>query len=526
VTDLTLLTRTSAAALICLAAAAAPAAAQTATPLVRITTADAFATCTADDVRHQETELGATLFPNTAIEPWAAIDPTDSSRLLVGHQQDRWSDGGARGLVGNISIDAGATWSETIPGGVTDCTGGEFARASDPWVSFSPDGTVYFFSLVVDPGNPKGFEVTGGGMLVSRSSDHGQSWGAPITLITDGANALNDKNSITADPHDSHFVYAVWDRLIRGTGAAPQLGLDGVAVAQERVFRHGGHPSQGPSVFDRTTNGGTSWEEPRVIFDPGIDSQTINNQVAVLPNGDVLDFFTEILSSGEVNIAYVRSTDKGATFDATATVAQPIQAVQAITPTTQAPVRDAAILYSIAVDPATGTIYLAWQDCSVSGTHNCSNSVPVDGIAFSQSTDNGKTWSTPIRINQTPQHLANPLAQQAFIPAIVPAGDGTLTVTYYDFRNDNGAAGVEATDYFAAFCKPSTSKPCTDPANWGNELRLTPTSFNELDAPNAGGLFLGDYMGLAATGTSVHPVFGQTVGKNLTADFTTTITVP
>ena len=47
-----------------------------------------------------------------------------------------------------------------------------------------------------------------------------------------------------------------------------------------------------------------------------------------------------------------------------------------------------------------------------------------------------------------------------------------------------------------------------------------------LDAPMAGGHFLGDYMGLAAARTSVHPVFGQAVGKNLTADFITTITVP
>ena len=116
-TDLTLLTRTSAAALICLAAAAAPAAAQTALPLVQITTDDPFATCTADDVAQQETELNATLFPNTAIEPWVAIDPTDATRVLVGHQQDRWSDGGSRGLVGNLSKDGGASWNETIPGG-------------------------------------------------------------------------------------------------------------------------------------------------------------------------------------------------------------------------------------------------------------------------------------------------------------------------------------------------------------------------------------------------------------------------
>src|SRR6202035_1167722 len=107
-----------------------------------------------------------------------------------------------------------------------------------------------------------------------------------------------------------------WDRLVLGAGAAPLLGSDGVALAQQRVLHHGGHPSQGPTVFARTTNGGASWEKPRIIFDPGVDSQTINNLVVGLPNGDVLDFFTELLSTGAVNIAFVRCKDKGATFDA------------------------------------------------------------------------------------------------------------------------------------------------------------------------------------------------------------------
>src|SRR5207245_6979954 len=128
--------------------------------------------------------------------------------------------------------------------------------------------------------------------------------------------------------------------------------------------------------------------------------------------------------------------------------------------------------------------------------------------------------------NQTPQHLANPLRQQAFVPAIVSAGDGTLAVTYYDFRNDVDTAGLELTDFFAAFCKPVTATTCTDPANWGNELRLSNTSFNMLDAPIARGHFLGDYMGLVSAGQNVWPVFGMATGLNLAADFTRKITVP
>jgi hypothetical protein len=100
-------------------------------------------------------------------------------------------------------------------------------------------------------------------------------------------------------------------------------------------------------------------------------------------------------------------------------------------------------------------------------------------------------------------------------------------VTYYDFRNDTGGSGIEATDYFAVFCFAGLAGvDCSQPASWGSERRLTQSSFNILNAPVARGHFLGDYMGLAANGRSVWPVFGIATGHNLTADFTRLITVP
>jgi hypothetical protein len=130
-------------------------------------------------------------------------------------------------------------------------------------------------------------------------------------------------------------------------------------------------------------------------------------------------------------------------------------------------------------------------------------------------------------INKTPSNGANPCRQQAFIPAVVASGDGnTIVVTYYDFRNDtNTPAGFEGTDYFAVFC--STATACTNPANWVNERRLTDASFNMLDAPVAGGHFLGDYMGLAASGPATfYPVFGTATSPNVTSEFTRKITLP
>ena len=100
-------------------------------PLQQVTGSDPFSNCTADNVPFQETAFGSTVYLNTSIEPWVAVDPTDSSRLLVAHQQDRWSNGGSRGLVGRVSDDGGGTWSDSIPPDVTECTGGTYPRASD-----------------------------------------------------------------------------------------------------------------------------------------------------------------------------------------------------------------------------------------------------------------------------------------------------------------------------------------------------------------------------------------------------------
>src|SRR5690242_8252338 len=97
-----------------------PASAAEVGKLVRVTAGDPFAGCTADKAAKQ---IG-TNYPATEIEPWVAADPTDPNRLLTGYQQDRWSNGGSRGLVGSISANGGASWKRVIPGKVTQCEGG------------------------------------------------------------------------------------------------------------------------------------------------------------------------------------------------------------------------------------------------------------------------------------------------------------------------------------------------------------------------------------------------------------------
>ena len=532
---------------IALACSLDPAAhAQTLGSLALVAAGDPFSGCTADQLQAQESAFGSTLFPATSIEPWVAVDPTDSSRLLAGHQQDRWDDGGSRGLVGVVSNDAGATWSNSIPSGVTKCTGGKFRRASDPWVDFAQDGTAFFFSLVLDPAQPTTpFGARNSGMLVSRSSDHGATWQPPVTLIRNNSpHVLNDKNSLTADPTANKYVYAVWDQLSvfpqTKEGAKLLAENDGVLIAQQlrngAASAAGGAPFfkfnfTGPSFFSRSTDNGVTWSTAAPIYQPGTNAQTIDNMVRVLPDGTLLDFFTAInVTPSGLSIGYIRSVDKGGNWSAPTFTNDIHEAGNGVvTPDSGQAVRDAAILYSVAVNPVSGAIYLTWQDDRFSSA-TCTTptgSIPIEGIVFSESDDDGATWSTPVLINKTPANVTNPCRQQALIPAVVASGDGsTIVVTYYDFRNDtNTPAGFEGTDYFAVFC--STATACSNPANWGNERKLTDASFNILNAPVAGGHFLGDYMGLAASGPSaIYPVFGIAQNPNVTAEFTRKITLP
>jgi hypothetical protein len=475
-------------------------------PLKQVSGLSPFAACTADNVSGQP----GTVFLDSEVEPWIEANPANPLHLVGGWQQDRWSNGGARGHVAAVSVDGGFTWTMvvipkiTLCSGGTAATGGDFKRATDPWVTFAPNGHVYFFSLVLDieapPDRPAGFGKNA--MLVSKSTDGGLTWGDPITLIRDeDPKLLNDKNSITADPFDANFVYAVWDRLHVpvGTIIHPELVLG----------------FKGPAMFSRTTNGGQSWEPARIIYNPGGNNQTIGNQIAVLSDGTLLNFFNEILNfknsdkgtKFDFNLAVIRSTNRGATWSkGQPTRAAKIQSLALFRafgvvdpdalPGTESGIRTGDLLFDVAVDltagsPGLGNVYAVWQDARFSGFAR-------DEIAFAMSTDGGVTWSAPVKINQTPANVPSG-NRQAFTPSVHVSANGTIGVTYYDFRNNTPDPATLPTDYFLVHCHQSATVSCANPANWSGEVQLTDVSFDMRQAPLARGFFTGDYEGLTAS---------------------------
>jgi hypothetical protein len=441
---------------------------------------------------------------NSESEPQLAVDPSNPNHLVgIWHQDTRLDDGSFLGVVTGASFDGGKTWRLTLLPGTEQATGGSLPDGGDPWVSFAPNGDVYASVLAYD--TPGGFDTTARSqILVSKSTDGGLSWGAPTVVIDDvpqppNIAIFNDKDSLTADPFDARFAYDAWDRLQVPPGL---IGGKGVLT------------------LARTTDGGRTWEPARAIYDPGTNHAVQAPQIVVMPDHSLRLFFSEltltVTPDGNVDLKdslkVMRSADHGQTWSQPVEIAQ-MKGIPVTDPdngtfiqTNSSPGEGLVIpIFDVAVDPHNGNLYTVWEDAR-------SNGGRYNRIAFSESTDGGRTWSDPIPINQTPSNI--PVEDRsAFIPSVAVAGDGTVAVTYYDFRSNEAGPGLP-TDYWAVFGTPAGGRGLADPRAWGHELRLTnhPANLELTDTFNT--LFVGDYQGLSAVGNDFLALFGQAVSAD------------
>jgi len=441
-----------------------------------------------------------TVYVNAEVEPSVAVNPatvgTQQVNVIGAWQQDRWSNGGAQGLVAGFSNDGGATWGETplpfsgcAPHPILDpFTGTPFNRASDPWVSIGPDGTAYSVGLLATNSTIAGNNDTA--VATATSTNGGRSWGNPRIIKADQGTSpvfefthfFNDKESITADPLHAGTAYVVWDRLV-----APSHSPD--ADLRAHAFR-------GPTWFSKTTDGGKTWTGTRAIFDPGQNSQTIGNIVLVnRTSGALYDFFELFQTTGSPNftprgasVSLITSTDGGNTWSDPIVVASQ-QTADDVDPNTGAPIRTAGGIPSVAIDPATGQLYVVWEDARFTGG-------TVNQAVISTSANGGRTWSSPAPVSTV-------TGRPAFTPTVAVGADGTVAVTYYDFRNL--AAGNTSTLPTDLWLKKSPRGGSA----FGPDSHVA-GSFNMLVAPFAGGFFVGDYEAIGVNGTTFLPFFVQT----------------
>jgi hypothetical protein len=430
-----------------------PASAATAGGLVQVSRSSPFAGCT----------IGATpdsvLYPNAEVEPSVATNRFLPFEVVGAWQQDRWSDGGARGLVSAFSRDGGRTFGRSVwpvsrcaPGGLN------YERASDPWVSIGPEGVVYGSALAFDVNSPRNT------VAALTSYDGGRTWRNVTVLIDDTEPRFaDDKNSVTADPVRLGSAYQVWDRL----EFSPDL--------TEFVT--------GPTFLSTTRDFGRTWSRPKIIVNTAPFQQTIGNViVADHRTGALYNFYESIQYTDATGSAIVyarfevvRSTDGGNTWSAPTVVAND-SSVLPVNPNTGQPLRTGFGLPFPAIDPRTGELYMAYEGSDfTSGQYN--------QIQLVHSTDRGRTWSAPVRVNADPSVLAH-------TPSIAVTNDGDVGVTYYDLRTLRSGNTTTLPTSTWLTISPRGGR------HFDHERQIAPV-FDHLVAPEANGLFLGDYQGLA-----------------------------
>jgi hypothetical protein len=338
----------------------------------------------------------------TAVEPDSA---SSGSTVVAAFQVGRREAGAASNIGTAVSTDAGRTWQRSfLPATTANATPpGPETAASDPSVAFDAVHGVWLVStLTIEPNFSH--------IYIARSTD-GKSWSPPVDAV---GGAVLDKEWITCD----------------NGAASPFKG---------RCYLEYTDDQRSQTVSQFSTDGGLTWSTP-----VRAGQALVGTQPVVRPDGTLVvvagDYRGEAGLTG--SMVALRSTDGGATF--TRIVVSDLRAAD------DDPMR-AISLPSLDID-ANGTIYAVWHDCrfrtscarndmvlstSADGltwtaptrialapasstvsffipglaadplnpgrlglvyayfhAGSCRNGACLVGVAFAQSRDAGKTWST------------------------------------------------------------------------------------------------------------------------------------
>jgi hypothetical protein len=338
-------------------------------------------------------------------EPAIATDPHSSYAYLLVTRY-----GTAKPCPGNcptpwigltVSSDNGATWREVRP--LCACKGG---GQFDPIIEVVPDtGDVYSLFMI------------GSNVWLTKSHDHGATWSPPTK--TYGNVAWNDK-PILAMSDDGHEVYAAFNGP---TGGDPWIARsidDGATWTQVKiidsdryVYAFDGDVAADGTVYFaesslRYLNAGNKGplapgveEHVFISRDHGatwIDKIVATGQpgLACVADGCHPDFYTgHAVVSADANGALVFLYDASTTFGGR-------QSIYASRSTNQGRTWSTPVVVSSPGEEATtpmiesrgsGDVRIAWTETSGGGNVDAWNTW------YRRSTDGGSTWSSPIRIS-------------------------------------------------------------------------------------------------------------------------------
>lgn len=379
-------------------------------------------------------------------EPHIARAPNAPNFLLATFQEGRYTNGGAIDCGYSVSQNGGLTWTRALIPQLTPASGGPYPRATDPVAAIDLRGRAYLNTL--------GFNGGFGAVVVSRSTDGGQTFSSPVVAYqSTSSGVFPDKNWMAVNtfgpnPGRLAVTFTLFSN-IQGVRSSPIM----------RVL---------------SDDAGQTWTSPASIHSSNYEVQ--GSQPVFLPDNRLVIVYWNFNFTDRITddfLECVVSNDGGVTFGAP----KFITAVHRYSPTS---IRSGSFLPSATTDRTTGNLYVVYQ-----AYHD-----PVAGprILFTKSTDGGNTWSNPIPASD------NPGSTHVFNPAIATSPDGqTLTVSYYTNR-DNPRSNTLVDMYLA--------QSFDGGATWRQNIRVSSASTNAALAPNTGSAdqpayMLGDYIGIA-----------------------------
>jgi hypothetical protein len=229
--------------------------------------------------------------------------------------------------------------------------------------------------------------VTVPAVFVSRSTNGGVTWGAPVTVATSSAADL-DKNWTACDNHTTSPYYG------------------------HCYTTYDDHAAGNRLLVSTSTDGGLTWGAPKQAAN---GATGLGGQPVVQPNGTVV---IPAANANETAIIAFRSTDGGTSWSSSATVA-------GVSEHTVAGNQRSDALPSAEISDD-GTTYVAWQDCRF--RRGCK----TNDIVYSTSAT-GQTWSA---VKRVPIDGTNSGVDH-FIPGLAVTGTGATTqlgLTYYFYR--------------------------------------------------------------------------------------------
>lgn len=359
-------------------------------------------------------------YTNSSSQHKTQVEPdvfSFGSTIVAVTQTGRFPDGGSSNIGWATSTNGGSSWTHGfLPGTTVYATPkGKYTAISDPAVVYDPAHSTWLISGLALLGSGPG--SYGAAVLVSQSTNGGTTWSNPVTVAT--TNGFYDKDWITCDTTSSSsyygHCYVEWDDAANGNNMLMSTSSDGGNTWGSPVHPAGANGLGGQPVVQpngnvivpfeslsgtvasyKSTNGGTSWGSLTTVssiqeaFDPG------NIRSAGLPSA-------QIDGAGKVYIVW-----SDCRFESNCSANDIVMSTSSNGTSWTSPVRIPIDAVGSGVDhllPGIGV------DINTSGksahlalvyyyfpSMNCSPSTCKLDVGFVSSTNGGSTWSAKTKL--------------------------------------------------------------------------------------------------------------------------------